>query len=140
MVSTFCPNIKSAPGGTQNQLLARELWTESACDSLPKVQVPVLVLIGEKNIQIDGHADGEPPQEAAGGIAHVTFDFPPNVNHVLKEELRDRTIDAASLSAAHNAADTRLNPRSLGDILDWLSKTLGACNQAASSAAPAGGR
>jgi uncharacterized protein len=123
-----------------NLPLARELWTESACDSLPKVQVPVLVLIGEKDIQIDVHADGEPLQDAARGMANVTFDFPPNANHVLKEELRDRTMDAASLSAAYNAADTRLDPRSLGDILDWLSKTLGACNQAASSAAPAGGR
>lgn len=51
-----------------NLPFARELWTESACDSLRATTIPILVLIGEKDLQIDVVADGDPLREAATGM------------------------------------------------------------------------
>jgi len=45
-----------------NQPFARELWTADASTLLPQVDVPMLVVIGKKDIQVDWQADGEPLQ------------------------------------------------------------------------------
>ena len=74
-----------------NQPLARELWTADAAHLLGQVDVPVLILIGKKDIQVDWVADGEPLQRAAVGHDEVTFFFPENANHVLKNEPRPRS-------------------------------------------------
>jgi len=65
------------------------------------VDVPVLVVIGKKDIQVDWQADGEPLQRAALGHEEVTFLFPENANHLLKEELRSRTELVPAEVAAH---------------------------------------
>ena len=104
-----------------NLPFARELWIESASDSLVKVRVPVLILIGAKDVQVDVHADGIPLQEAAAGMLDVTFAFPTNANHVFKEDLRTPAEIAASPGSGYNEPGTRLDPESLGTILRWLS-------------------
>ncbi|MET4048892.1 MULTISPECIES: alpha/beta fold hydrolase [unclassified Rhodococcus (in: high G+C Gram-positive bacteria)] len=98
----------------------RELWIESATDSLVKIQIPALVLIGAKDGQIDMAADGIPLQEAAAGMANVTFAFPANANHVFKEDLRTSAEIAASPGSGFNEPGTRLDPESLETILTWL--------------------
>jgi len=103
-----------------NLPLARELWSQDAAASLPEVAVPVLVLIGGKDLQIDGRADGEPLQAAAAGMANVTFAFPPNANHVLKEETRSTAEVIAAPGNGYNAPGTRLDPETLETILTWL--------------------
>ena len=103
-----------------NLPLARELWLESASDSLAKVQLPTLVLIGGKDLQIDEHADGDPLQEAAAGMPNVTFVFPPNANHVFKEDVRDRAEIVASPGSGYNEDGTHLDPESVETILDWV--------------------
>ena len=108
-----------------NLPLARELWLESATDSLPEVRIPTLVLIGGKDIQIDQHADGDPLQEVAAGMPNVTFAFPPEANHVFKADARTTAEIAASGDPRYNAPDARLDPESLGTILGWLSRLFG---------------
>jgi hypothetical protein len=103
-----------------NLPLARELWVESARDSLVKVQIPTLVLIGGRDVQIDAHADGDPLQEATAGMNNVTFAFPPHANHVFKEDSRTPAEVAASPGNGYNAAGTRLDPESMETILAWL--------------------
>jgi hypothetical protein len=104
-----------------NLPLARELWSEDAARSLPAVTIPVLVLIGGKDVQIDLRADGEPLRKAAAGMANVTFAFPPNANHVFKEETRSPAeVIAASQAPGYNEPGTRLDPESLETILTWL--------------------
>ncbi len=103
-----------------NLPFARELWVESACESLARVQIPTLVLIGGKDVQIDLHADGEPLQRAAAGMTNVTFAFPPTANHVFKEDARTPADVAASPGNGYNEAGTRLDPESLETILGWL--------------------
>ncbi|HEX4444375.1 MAG TPA: prolyl oligopeptidase family serine peptidase [Galbitalea sp.] len=109
----------------ENLPFARELWVESARDQIADVRIPTLVLIGEVDIQIDVHADGDPLREAARGMTNVTFSFPANANHVFKEELRSPAEVAASAAPAYNDAGKRLDPESLAIMIGWLKQTVG---------------
>lgn len=104
-----------------NLPFARELWMADASPLLSQVNVPVLVVIGKKDIQVDWQADGEPLQRAAAGHANVTFLFPENANHVLKQELRPRSeLVAPEVTQSYNGPDTRLDPQAMTGILEWL--------------------
>ena len=104
-----------------NLPFARELWTADAAFLLSQVDVPVLVIIGKKDLQIDWQADGEPLKQAAAGHEEVTFLFPENANHVLKEELRPRSeLVHAEMMESYNGPDTRLDQEALTSILAWL--------------------
>ena len=104
-----------------NLPLARELWMANAAPLLRQVDVPVLVIIGKKDLQVNWQADGEPLQRAAAGHEEVTFLFPENTNHVLKQELRPRSaLVQAEVVESYNGPDTRLDPQTLASILEWL--------------------
>jgi len=104
-----------------NLPLARELWMANAAPLLRQMDVPVLVIIGKKDLQVDWQTDGEPLQRAAAGQEEVTFLFPENANHVLKEELRPRSeLVLAEAMESYNAPNTRLSPQTLASILEWL--------------------
>jgi dienelactone hydrolase len=104
-----------------NLPFARELFVESAGELLPALRVPALVLIGGRDVQIDVHADGDPLRRAAAGMANVTFAFPPNANHVFKQDARTPAQVAASPGTGYNEAGTHLDPESLDTILSWIS-------------------
>ncbi len=106
-----------------NLPFARELWVESACDSLASVRIPTLVLIGGKDVQIDLRADGDPLQKAAANMTNVTFAFPPDANHVFKKDTRSPAEVAASPGNGYNAPDAVLDPEGLATILTWLRKS-----------------
>ncbi len=104
-----------------NLPFARELWTADAAPLLRQINVPVLVIIGKKDIQVDWQADGEPLQLAGAGHEWVTFFFPKNANHVLKQELRPREdLMSAEIVASYNGPDTHLDQQTLTSILKWL--------------------
>jgi pimeloyl-ACP methyl ester carboxylesterase len=104
-----------------NLPLARELWMANAAPLLRQVDVPVLAIIGKKDIQVDWQADGEPLQRAAAEHEEVTFLFPENANHVLKQELRLRSeLVPVEMAESYNGLDTRLDPQALASILEWL--------------------
>jgi fermentation-respiration switch protein FrsA (DUF1100 family) len=104
-----------------NLPFARELWMADAAPLLAQVDVPVLVIIGKKDIQVDWRDDGEPLQRAAVGHANVTFLFPENANHVLKYEPRPRAeLAQPEALPRYNAPDTHLDPEALASILVWL--------------------
>ncbi len=104
-----------------NLPFARELWKADAASLLRQVDVPVLVIIGKKDIQVDWQADGEPLQYAATGHKQVSFLFPENANHVLKQELRPRSeLTQAEAIKNYNSPDTRLDPEAVTSILEWL--------------------
>jgi alpha-beta hydrolase superfamily lysophospholipase len=106
-----------------NLPFARELWTADAAPLLSLVDVPVLVIIGKKDLQIDWQADGEKLVQAAAGRKEVTFLFPENANHVLKEELRPRSeLEPAEITESYNGPDTHLDPQALASIQEWLKK------------------
>lgn len=106
-----------------NLPFARELWMADAASLLRQVDVPVLVIIGKKDIQVDWQADGEPLQQAAVGYEHVTFLFSENANHVLKQELRPRSeLVQANVMESYNSPGTHLDQQALVDIIAWLKK------------------
>ena len=107
-----------------NLPFARELWNEDAADSLPLVRVPTLVVIGGKDLQVDARIDGVLLQEAASEMSHVTFVFPANANHELKEEKRSTADIAASANLRYNDPDTHLDPETTGLITSWLHSIL----------------
>ena len=104
-----------------NLPFARELWTADAAPLLRQVDVPVLVIIGKKDLQVDWQTDGEPLQRAAAGHEEVTFLFPENANHVLKQELRPRSeLVPTEITESYNGPGTHLDPQALVRILEWL--------------------
>ena len=106
-----------------NLPFARELWTADAASLLRQVDVPALVIIGKKDLQVDWQADGEKLQLAAAGREQVSFLFPENANHVLKQELRPRSeLVPAEVTESYNGPETHLDPQALAGILEWLEK------------------
>ncbi|HZU69448.1 MAG TPA: alpha/beta hydrolase [Ktedonobacteraceae bacterium] len=104
-----------------NLPFARELWVADAAPLLRQVNVPMLVIIGKKDIQVDWQADGGPLQRAAEGRKDITFLFPENANHVLKQELRPRSeLIAPEIVESYNGPNTHLDPEALTGILEWL--------------------
>jgi uncharacterized protein len=103
-----------------NLPFARELWVTDPAAWLAQVTVPVLVLIGQKDIQVDWQADGGPLEQAAAGHTNVTFVYPPDANHVLKHEARPRAELNAADAATYNAPEALLDPGVLAAICDWL--------------------
>ncbi|MCZ4520481.1 alpha/beta fold hydrolase [Rhodococcus ruber] len=118
-------SVKTVLAGLEepaNLPFIRELWVESATVSLGKVQIPALVLIGAKDLQIDMHADGIPLREVAAGMSNVTFAFPANANHVFKEDLRTPVDIAASPGSGYNEPGTRLDPETMETVLAWFAQ------------------
>ena len=101
-----------------NQPFSAELLRAKPADLLAATTAPVLVIIGQKDIQIDWQADGEVLEAAAGD--NVTFSYPANANHVLKLEEKPAEELTAADGANYNAADRVLDPETVRIILDWL--------------------
>jgi len=106
-----------------NLPFARELWAADAAALLPRVTVPLLVVIGRRDIQVDWRADGEPLRRAAAGLADATFLFPEHANHVLKHEpLPLADVTAAAAGARYNSPEAQLDAEALAGILGWLAQ------------------
>ena len=120
------------PAGVQGLLQAltapvnlpftRELWTSDGASLLRRIGIPTLVVIGEKDIQVDRKDDGSILQEATRGREHVTFAFPPNANHVLKYEARPRAHLTAQAALSYNDAEASLDPEGARIVLEWLAQ------------------
>ena len=103
-----------------NLPFSRELWLADASPLLKQVSIPVLVVIGKKDIQIGWQADGEPLQRATEGHEGITFLFPENANHVLKHEPRPLSELITAGVSGYNGPETHLDSQALSDILAWL--------------------
>jgi uncharacterized protein len=104
-----------------NLPFARELWIADAAALLTQINVPVLIVIGKKDIQVDWQADGEPLQRAAAGRKDVTFIFPENANHVQKYEPKSRgELLPTEVVTGYNAPGARLDEEAQAGILKWL--------------------
>jgi pimeloyl-ACP methyl ester carboxylesterase len=106
-----------------NQPFSAELLAVQPAELLAAITAPTLVIIGQKDIQIDSEADGAVLEAAAGD--NVTFSYPPNANHVLKLEEKPAEELTAADGATYNAADRVLDPETVQIILDWLAEQIG---------------
>jgi len=122
----FVNNLAAALSAPINQPFTREFWLFKPSDYLRRVDVPVLVVTGRKDIQTDWKLDGGALEEASRGRSNVTFSYPENANHVLKHEPRPREeLTAVNAIAAYNAPEARLDPEAMAAILDWLGRHSG---------------
>lgn len=104
-----------------NLPFARELWVADAAALLTDIDVPALVVIGKKDIQVDWQADGEPLQRAATRRKDVTFLFPEYANHVLKHEsLAREELNPADVQSRYNASSAYLDGETVAAIVEWL--------------------
>ena len=104
-----------------NQPFSRELWTLDPLALLERIDVPVLILIGQKDIQTDWQSEGALFTALAARRSNITVDFPADANHVLKYEPKTRAqIAPAEAAAAYNADDAHLDAEALATITQWL--------------------
>jgi uncharacterized protein len=104
-----------------NQPFARELWVTEPAVMLSKINVPVLIVIGKQDIQVDWQTEGSIFEALAKTHPNITIQYPENANHVLKYEPREKgDASATELSTAYNAEDRHLDEESLEIITTWL--------------------
>ena len=73
-----------------NLPFSRELWTYNLPEYIAKVNDPILVVIGKKDIQVDWKIDGKLLENATAKKIEVSFVYPENANHLLKHEKAPR--------------------------------------------------
>lgn len=106
-----------------NQPFARELWSTEPLALLAVITVPVLILIGKKDLQVDWKTDGPLFEMLAQTHPNMEIVYAPDANHVLKHEPHDReTLTAADAAAGYNAEGTPLDPQAVEILLRWLQK------------------
>ncbi|MGD0804624.1 MAG: alpha/beta hydrolase [Candidatus Bathyarchaeia archaeon] len=103
-----------------NLPFARELWKYDPSEFLAKVDEPVLVVIGKKDIQVDWRVDGQALEVATHDRNNVSFVYPDNADHVLKHEERPREQLNAEVSLRYNAQDRSLDSDAVNAILNWF--------------------
>jgi len=106
-----------------NLPFSRELWTYSLPEHLAKVDEPILVVIGKKDIQVDWKIDGTELEKATAKKDDASFVYPKNANHVLKHEVKPREeITAQYAALSYNAPDAELDGEAADAIYGWLKK------------------
>ncbi len=103
-----------------NLPFTRELIAVDSAALLKQVTAPVLIIIGKKDIQVDWQVDGALLEKAAEGMKNVTFVYPENANHVLKNEPLPRSELTSNNALNYNAQETVLDAEALKTIQDWL--------------------
>jgi dipeptidyl aminopeptidase/acylaminoacyl peptidase len=104
--------------------LIRDLWSYDPAEGAAKLHVPVLVINGLKDVQVDPQADAarlEAKIRAAGG--DVKMFLAPDANHVLKHETRSLATLRASMGEVlegYNAPGTQLDSQATSAIDAWL--------------------
>jgi alpha-beta hydrolase superfamily lysophospholipase len=106
-----------------NLPFSRELWTYRLPEYIAKVNEPILVLIGKKDIQVDWKIDGGMLENATAQKTAASFVYPENANHVLKHEEASREkLTAQSAGLHYNAPDAELDREAANAIFGWLKK------------------
>lgn len=104
-----------------NLPFSRELWNYDLSEYIAKMTVPILIVIGKKDIQIDWQVDGKALERAVPGNAAVSFFYPENANHVLKHEEKPREkLTAEYVSLQYNSPVSELDRETTDTIIAWL--------------------
>ncbi len=101
---------------------ARELWTYSLSEHIAKVNEPMLVMIGKKDIQVDWKIDGKALENATVQKTTISYAYPENANHLLKHEgMSIEKLTAQYVGLHYNAAEAELDKEAVDTISNWLS-------------------
>ena len=107
----------SAPA---NLPFARELWDTDISPWLHDINIPVLIVIGKKDVQVDWQLDGGKLENAVKGKTNAVFKYPDNANHVLKYEEKPRSQLGPADSLNYNSDGRVLDKDALREIVEWL--------------------
>lgn len=104
-----------------NQPFARELWTFTPLEQLSRTTVPVLIVIGKKDIQVDWQIEGPLFEKVAETNDNIRITYPENANHVMKYEPKPRAeLTAAEVMNTYSGSDVMLDPDPVHTIVSWL--------------------
>ncbi len=108
----------------EDRELARGLLSFDPAAAFAGLSLPVLVLNGDKDLQIRPDTDAQPLADAAraAGLADVELVVVPNANHVYKREeapFESLTPEAGNF---YNADDRVLEPGVVSAIVGWLQR------------------
>ena len=102
---------------------ARGLLTYDPTTSFSAFTVPVLILSGDRDIQIDPVLDAEPLAKAAKEAGRdTTFEIVARCDHVLKHEERPREQLTAAVGLAYNASHRVMNSDVIRAIATWVQR------------------
>jgi len=114
--------VIGAVAAPQNLPFARELWVTDPVQLAASITVPLLVIIGKKDVQVDWQIDGSRWEALAKERNNITIVYPDNANHVLKHESKSREqLTAADIANSYSAEGTVLDPQVVETITAWLS-------------------
>ena len=105
-----------------NLPFARELWAYDPTRVITQVDEPILVLIGKKDIQVDWQVDGKALENATTKRTNITYAYPENANHVLKNDETPREQLTAQAALHYNEPDRELDQQTANTIINWLKK------------------
>jgi uncharacterized protein len=113
--------VIGAATAPHNLPFARELWVTDPIQLAASINVPLLVIIGKKDMQIDWQVDGSRWGALAKERSNITLVYPENANHVLKHEPRPREqLTPADIMNSYSAAETVLDSQVVETISAWL--------------------
>jgi pimeloyl-ACP methyl ester carboxylesterase len=104
-----------------NQPFARELWVFNPIEKLTEVTVPVLIVIGKKDTQVDWLTDGALFEAVAAKHNNIRVFYGENSNHVLKLEPKPRSeLTPAEVMASYSSDQVMLDSEPVDAIISWL--------------------
>ncbi len=113
-------NVVAALSAPMNQPFTREFWSFKPAPYFRNLDTPVLVVIGQKDLQCDWQLDGQALEKEAEVNDSVEFFYPENANHVLKYEPRPRSeLSMGDVIQNYNTAAV-LDPETVATIVNWL--------------------
>jgi len=100
---------------------SRDLLGFEPTDAVAALEVPVFVLNGAKDIQVDPKVDAEPLRDAAKAAGkNVRFVIYEDADHVLKAEPRPMSELGATAGLSYNAAGRELASGLVADLSAWI--------------------
>jgi uncharacterized protein len=113
--------VIGAVSAPQNLPFARELWVTDPIQLAATITVPLLVIIGKKDVQVDWQVDGSRWEALAKERNNITLVYPDSANHVLKYESRSREqLTPTDIMNSYSAEDTVLDPQVVDATTAWL--------------------
>ena len=98
----------------------REMFPLDPAGLLAQLAAPGLVVIGQKDMQINWQSDGALLQAATADLAHISYVFPEDADHVLKYQPKPREELGQADVRDYNATGRVLDPEAVRVIIDWL--------------------
>jgi pimeloyl-ACP methyl ester carboxylesterase len=113
--------VIGAASAPHNLPFTRELWVTDPVQLAASITVPLLVIIGKKDVQVDWQVDGSRWEKLAKEHNNITLVYPDNANHVLKHEPRPREqLSPTEIVNSYSASDTVLDTQVVETISAWL--------------------